>query len=523
MRSVNSDGKTSPAFSWRSAAVVVLSLCLILCVLLPVLAATRYIVPVADDFSNSCDIMSIKGNHSYLWAAVKATADLYKTVGGYIFGAFINYLISPYLRWGIEGVRVSTMLCDLLYFFSLLYLVRVLLREGLDERRWAVALPIGALLIFCSVELEFHPEAYLWYCCSSAYLVPMALGFIGLGQFVIALKRGGTVHAVAAGILGMLAAETSLDVTALVCAFYLITAVWAFITKRKKSMPILVFCAVFLGAAVNVVAPGNFVRHGTISGKYGLGSILLMSLKDYFYRFKALISTPHLFLVLAALFLFGILVLFRKKKLSHFWPLLLLLGFAITGYLTVFPVVYGYESGYPDRCKFVTDNALLLSMFFWVLGFSGWCRSRMRDIDDAAIETTRVVSCVLLLCCCFSVFYCSVCKSSNGRWNYTSYPSIAILKSIRDGKMASFSDYWTGVLDEVSASTDKNIMVWRNGKVTNSYLVAPAFSEDGNNWVNESVIHFLFGNDAVQEGTTFRFFTSEAAYDNAVASAQSGG
>ena len=66
-------------------------------------------------------------------------------------------------------------------------------------------------------------------------------------------------------------------------------------------------------------------------------------------------------------------------------------------------------------------------------------------------------------------------------------------------------------------------MVWRNGKVTNSYLVAPAFSEDGNNWVNESVIHFLFGNDAVQEGTTFRFFTSEAAYDKAVASEQSGG
>jgi len=510
-KNLNSVNRTSLVYS---AIIVLLSIGLVVFVLLPVLSAAHYIVPAADDFSNGYKILEIKGNHSYLWAALKESIELYRTTSGYVFGAFVNYIISPCLRWGIQSVGIVTMLSDALYFLSLLYLVRALMCEGLGERRWTAALPVWALLVFCSVELDFHSEAYLWYCCSAGYVIPISLGYIGLGQFITALNRGGTWHAVAAGVLGLLASETSLDVTALFCSFYLIAAVWSYIIRRRQLMSTLVFGAVLLGAAVNVASPGNYLRHDSFPGHLGFWDVFSHAWDVFIARFATLFATPYLPLILAALFLFGVLVLFRRKTLARFWPLLLLGGFAVSVYLTIFPVVYGYNGYFPDRCKFVTDNAVFLGLFFWVLGFSGWCRHRIPSFDPNE-KTVGTVFSLLLLIWSFCVFYTGVVDV---RTNCKSYPSVHITQAICNGQMANFLDYWTGILDEVAASAQKSIVVVRDTPVVCPYLISPGFTDDENNWVNQSVVNFYFEDKTGgANGVTLRFFSSKAAYKKSVA------
>lgn len=472
-----------------------LQIALVLACVVPTLATCFYILPSADDFSNTYRMKEWLGDYhkSYFLTAMARTVDYYKTVGGYYFAGFINLFLSPYLRFGTAGLRVFCFVLNAVLYISLYIGVKVFVGYWLGIHKRNAVFPIYFMLLFCFTNVYLNAEASFWYCVLVSYVLGFSLMVCGAAAFMKALGTEKKRWIAVAAVLGFLVSGSSLNLAALNGFIYLLVGAYGFFILKSRKTSLICFGITFAGAILNLAAPGNYVRHGMVSSEYNISHAVVLSVKLVGNRLYGMFTNKTLLpFILVALFCY---ILVREEKVRIIkWLHPLVLAAVLLGSLVVivFPVFLGYalessEAVLPERCYFVQDGAMYLFLFVIVIYMAGWMKERS---DPLQIKKEGL----LLLS---MVGFLTLCIWHSGMELANMYPSLYLAKQIEDGQNARFVEYWQSIFDFIEESEEKEVCVYRDELKTYSVLMSPGLNQDKEFWINVRVAQ-CYGKDSVQ-------------------------
>lgn len=447
--------------------------------LVPVFIISFYTIPSTDDFYNSVVIKTSLLHHRfYLTAAISEAIYYWKNISGYFFSAFLNFYISPLLRGGIEGVQVTVFVLNLFFYVSLYLVVDKLLRFFYGVRNIRITLLAYALVLFAFTNNEYNTEMISWYCTMIGYLFMVACSFWGIIFFLKAIQSDKLKYLMASSILGFLASGGSLNITALNCGMYLLIAFTAVYMYQKKRMALICFFSALAGAGVNVLAPGNYIRHGTDS--YPVFSALSTAIYYGKQQIQELMFYSP-FVLLLCVFLVLMLKVVHNPRPIKGWHLVAFGGVIAFGVIMVnFPVCLGYIVNYfPDRCVWVQNCVIYLGSFSWIACLAEWIKRKFGDFE---------IRKDIMICICigFILYGCNLCVIRD----LSDYPTIDMIKQIYSGEIADFSSYWVDILEEIECSEEDKVTVYREEIKMNNFIRCPDFISEENCETDERIAKY---------------------------------
>lgn len=453
----------------------IVSICAIL---IPIFILSFYSIPGGDDFANSNKIKtSMSEGYSHIGASLHMAIIYYKNVSGYFSAMFLNFFISPLLRGGISALRITVFAINLFFYLSLYGFVANLLKIFFEIDNIKVKLLSFFLVLFAITNNYNNSETWEWYCVLIAYVFLVGSMFWGVIFFLKAIKSGKKSYAIGAAVIGFLVSGGSLNLTAMNCGIYLLIGAWAVYAYNKKKTAIICFCSALLGGVINLAAPGNYIRHESITSEYPIGEALKTAASLARSRIQYLfLYTP--FIILLIVFFIIAIKFFTYHYDMKGYQLIIALGIIFLGITIVnFPVCLGYNTGtLPDRCIWVEDCTIYMGLFGWTACFARWVKRKNGNMEmqrETLICIT--ISCMLFLC-------------SLGRvYPLGSYPTIKMVKQLTNGEISECVRFWNDVLEEIEASPDKGVAILREEIPENQFVFPPHLRDDKTWWVNAAV------------------------------------
>lgn len=474
----------------QNKTLTVILIILSAAMLIPIIIYSANATPAYDDFSNALLSRQYWDEcSSSLAGSIARTRDHYLTVGGYYFAAFINFFLSPFLRWGVKGLRVANVIMELLFYGSAFFLTRVFVTRRIAKNNNLVWL-VYVAFIFCIINNARHTEIYSWYCVLIAYLIPLAVLMTALGLTVMYNDRkensAGLMAAIA--ILTFLVSGSSLNIVAMNCGFFFLIMVYrSFFTKDKRSTAVFLIAAV-AGAMINVAAPGNYVRHDSVSTDYTfMSSAKITGIHVLEMIEDTLLRTPYLAIAVVLVILIYKYVDLSKSSMSKYHPILGLLIVVLGTMAVDYPVFFGYSGDFfPDRCAFVQDMTFYILSFLWLLHLTGWLQQKAspKKFSESAVAA-------ILICC--MLFFASVCQNKTEDFALTTRYMTA---SILTGRLGRTVDYQMGLLDEIENSKDDDVVLKREEERKDIYLQSIGIRPYPDHWINESISQY-YGKNSV--------------------------
>lgn len=332
-----------------------------------VVFASMYVVPISDDFWYARTGIGVKGLINRLVVAAQFSREIYMGQQGTYFTSFFGSFFNPIISGGFPMMRAVMMVNAIFAFASLLTFIYVAVSR-LGVKPIAGRMFLLAVATFVMTGLDPFQEIFYWYVGASVYGYPMSLGILTLTMLLLATGKDVTdkkrnLFYVISAIAGFCAVGASLAITGTVCWMVLAIVLFYMIKDGKVSRGnISVFMVCFIGALINAVAPGNFVRHGVESGaSFGLFDAIRETALYYYAGLRWLFINKNygfvfLVLVIAGFVLFGAgkaEAVLKEKRLRGAYALLTLM-LLVTPLVTSFPVIMGYSVGWmPNRCFYV--------------------------------------------------------------------------------------------------------------------------------------------------------------------------
>lgn len=447
-------------------------------IIIPILVLSFYAIPGGDDFANTNKIRtSMAEGYSHLEASLHMTAHYYKNVSGYFFSMFLNFFISPLLRGGISALRITVFAINLFFYMSLYVFVINILKLFFEIDKLKIKLLLYFLVLFAITNNYNNSETWEWYCVSIAYVFVTGCMFWGIVFFLKAIKSGKKVYIIGAAVTGFLVSGGCLNLTAMNCGIYLLIGIWAVYTNNKKGIAIVCFSSALLGGVINLISPGNYIRHELVTNEYPIGGALKAAAFLTWSRFQYLFFYTPFIILLVVFFIIAYKFFSYQYDLRGHW-LVIALGIIFLGVTVVnFPVCLGYNTGtLPDRCIWVEDCTIYVGIFGWVACFAGWIKRKFGNMEmQKEILICITFSCMLFLC-------------SLGRvHNLDNYPTIKMVKQLTNGEISECVKFWTDVFEEIETSPDKEIAILREEIPENEFIFPPHLRDDKTWWVNTAM------------------------------------
>lgn len=425
--------KSRVTAEWVLAAAALL---ITVCAAAPYLIAARYSLPWGDDFCFYADTKAAAGG-SYLVKCLVNTGANYVGWQGNYSTTFLLALLHPLqlesessyamLRLIMAGVLLGVLLgtallsaalsrymgvrrVNAVFFFFLMTVPLLLYREYKSVYLYYTVVMVYTLpLIFLELGLSF-----LFYgSCTGRRL------FYWLSGLMMFMMSGGVLEAVGFGALIMLA----------------LCAVEYFRTGKPSKSFNIIFAVTLAGALINVLAPGNYVRHGGFGSDFSIIAVLANTFKAVWIELKWVFGeTSFVCFPLLALLLGSRL----RARLSLPLILTLAVGLLLLPLVTIFPVVLGYNwqgEAFPDRCIFLLDTSIFISCqgLALLLG-TGLAPGHVRLGVRAAVS---VAALVLLLS--------SALMSTPPQ----EYIPVRIAQNLRNGSIQEHSTVWREIYEDI--------------------------------------------------------------------------
>ena len=466
---------------------------IIICAVLiiPVLCFAFYSIPAADDFANAVCQKQLAEEYGNLFtAAVAEMRNSYLTIGGYWSALFLNCYFQPYLRWGLMGLRTFNACALGFLFFSVFCLCRTFIRTNFKAEK-TETLAFFAAAIYCINNNYMNSELYTWYTVLAAYIIPLSIMMLGIAFFMKLREDGKPRWAVLACICGFIANGSSLNVAMLCCGMYFIIAYYyTKYDKPNRKKAIIAAAVSYIGAVINVIAPGNFARRGSFVTDYGVVS----ALKD-----SAIRVASRLFHLVARTPFFALLILFfiflapkfspkNRTKISFSHPFAIAVLCYAGATLVTFTVLFGYsgDSYFPDRCIFILDLAIYILSGLFLLYLAGYCEQK-KLLPKFTDQGKLITLCVCIL---FGLLQLNI----QGPINITT-PNMVI--SMMNGSAREYAELHEGIIDEIAASPSKDVTVTRDHRLASPLIMEPYIDSDAAWWVNKRVSQY-FGKNSVR-------------------------
>lgn len=449
-----------------------------LVMVIPIIIFAGKSVPAADDFSNAARIFRHQNEYSNsISLAFAQSIYLYKHTSGYFFAAFLNYLFTPYLRWGLNGLRIFNILANVVFFLSLFYLVQVFTRKALKMDQlftWA----FFCVLITVLINGYSNSEIYTWYCVLAAYVLPASLMFISLA-LCIESNTGNRFLIIPAAVLGFLISGSSLNQTALNCGLIFIASAYMAVFLNRKTAGAFYFLSSLAGAIINVLSPGNYLRHDAVNPNYNIQLSVNHTVDCTVRMLKGrILGFPLIAFCLIIIVVCLEYVDFSNIKLSFRFPIcaafVVFIGVAIVS----FPVCLGYSTkNLPDRGYFISDIAFYSLALLWCIYFAGFIKryiwKKPLPSNFAAYSSVFLIAAIM--------FHVGFCGGPNA------YTTGGMMTLIANGSLNNFTEYEESILSEIEGSPDDYVILERPYSLQMPYMKSIGISEDSSHWVNKSL------------------------------------
>lgn len=255
-------------------SVALIAFIIVMVIILTFTIAAGFSFPNAhDDFglANAIEALKVQTKNPMLYS-IKYMVTMYNTWQGTFSSSIILALLSPLNGGGVIQLRIILIMNSLLFWWSL-YVLMYNFWKCLDKDvTWKSVIILYAIVVSMITGFKVYRDNFYWFVGAMPYTVPMSLMLLGVSCLMLVIRKQKKKYIYLGAIFAFIASGGVLQVAGLNCWILLI--ICAFFNKGEKKCWI-VFLGGFLGALINSVAPGNFLRHNVIdtSGLHVLDSI----------------------------------------------------------------------------------------------------------------------------------------------------------------------------------------------------------------------------------------------------------
>lgn len=474
---------------WKSA-VVALNMGLIFFMVYAITAGAGYTVLLGDDFTHGVRVGAFHVPFlRYVAASLDYMKELYLDWQGTYFSMFLQALLSPINNLGMGQLKAVMILNALLFFAALFGVVWVstgfVLRE---EKAVYIRLTVFSIILFAILDANVFTEIFFWYSGAVSYSMPLSCALLAVMCFLLSnresySRRKRILLIVAAAVLGFLASGGSLAVSGTGCYALVLLTLGFYLIRGKISVGnMIVSAAGVVGALVNVMAPGNFLRHTYNSGGDGHAWRLVQSVKwavkTVWGETGRLTKETMFGVLLIAMVLVGIRLSKNLNGAIRGYGIMSVLA-CMWGYITAFPVALGYGGPeFPNRCYFILDVVLALSLLNAAV-FAGVCLDRWAELSK-----NRSACAVLYVVLFASVLLAPASISDSA--------VLAVAGSVHNGSYENYYESCVELYDYVARCPEEDVVVTVPAYIENFecfYL-----DEDAGGWVNVGMAEYYHKN-----------------------------
>lgn len=471
--------------SKRSKVVAIILGLLLLTIIFPILLGCLYGTPSADDFANSLGWQNYEGRHlEYMFSNL---VDIYKIWQGTYFGIFIcGFPI--YYSLGLIGLRMWLFGVVVLFFVAV-FLVGISFIKWIRIERASKSVTILIVLtlfLFYVLGTNNLDEIFYWYTGTCVYTLPICFFLLCISFSMFYETSEKRIFLLLGIIFAFLAAGGSLDISALLCSILLFGIIYNYLVLKKISKGFWIGLTALAGTIINVMAPGNYVRHAAIDEKIRL----LSSIGSTLLRVNSVISSEFRNGLLLVVIVVSFVVAYENLEKGVFvfkYPGLVTLYCYIAILITDFPVALGYShSNLPSRCSFVEHIAIAVYMILVSVYWAGWVKNKEIFRFTREIYLILAIVCIIPLSIYFDVYslreltpYKMIWHLSKGDYQVTAEREKSIITQIEESPEADVVVYVTRLGEEQ----------WTNIKPI-------GLTEDKTHWINTGVAQY-YGKNSV--------------------------
>lgn len=450
---------------------------------LPYLIIVWYVVPVADDFSFSADIITT-GGHGVTGVLNLVKNNYFKWQGTFLATA-LEGGIDPLNRIGFIGINIVLFIVALGLIVTFKILLGKLCIDRFDKNVVDILVVLAILGMFVTRLVQ---ESLLWYVGACAYTMPFMVGCFGIVcELKISEQDSKKIrYVVGASILGMLAGGGTLQNAGYFCWIYLLFLGCDILYKKPVKYHLIPFLAAFCGALINVAAPGNYVRKAVRYESVSLFVAAKYTLIAVWQELSYLLSQTYVPIILLVIAILAVIYIHPVEK--GIWNPVVVSAAMIAGWIiSTFPVCYGYaSSALTERSATTLDWFMVAGLFLIVLSIANWCKLKAVTISQGTIYVT-----VLLVI--MNIGYIQNLVP------ITQMPGLMCWGEILSGEAAQYHDEWIAVFNAIESNDEAVVEVQISNEAArrDKVIKHPDMSENYDNWVNQAVARY-YGKENVR-------------------------
>lgn len=448
----------------------------VLALTIPSLVITRYTYPCQDDFHYAFYAQeTLAEGHGLFYMAMKWTIEYYKAFCGCYTSSFLGYFISGIINCDLWGIRIFEF-CSLLLFYGALYLFLYAIAHKLMGFPRERVLPFYCALLAMFNGLVYYVwhEAFYWFITSIQYLMITSLILLGIVSFSFGLReeagRKRILFYILASALGFLGSGGTLSIAAFCCAFYLLVAMWGIVERREYKASCITMGITLLGAVINGLAPGNYLRAGEAKTIRDIIYAGKMSVKYTLERWETFVSNPVFWIIVILLLGFVFSSERQQGRFDFKLPglfVLVLFGF-VSG--IIFPAMLGYGYDVYEilmRGNFISDTAFYLYIFIGMLYIKGWLDRKYSTVSQKIVNRDTIcIGCFLLA---------ALLVLERDDWDRI--PFIAEYRELSAGMFAQYSDFCVDIYRQIEESDQDIVEIHTDFVEQQVCLIGPQFFE----------------------------------------------
>lgn len=423
--------------------------------ILPLVIPLFYLMPAKDDYSIIASAYEYKlAGKSCLAYMLDMVKNTYNNWQGIWFAQFLATGFIYNFGFNVISYRMGILFIIICLTGSILYFLRVVTKYLEMGKIRFIFIPI---VIIGALNTYSGDQAIYWFCSSLLYLFHFSLSLFALTLFVKYLSNRSALYLVISSIIAFVSTGGVLMVTGFLNMCALIMLCYLLYSHQFKKTQLFFFLSCIVGALINALAPGNFVRHTRIIEIQGdsisnhstvslLMNACINTIKIFVSCYGKLFCISFILVVICSCFFIGI-TLKNKRKMSIF----AVVGGGISVvFVTIFPIAYGYNSSTIDtRSQYLIGivEMMVAAIIFYTLG--AWISSKYDITIDKNIKT--IIS-AFLLCMAVGIAVDNY-KSSE------SMTSITILKEAGSGILADYEESYRRIYASIKNGDSDDIVM----------------------------------------------------------------
>lgn len=449
--------------------------------------AAYYSVFDADDFSVAVSMRPYGDSAwEYVLACFRYVKRTYLNWQGTYSSMFVWTIANPLNELGLPQLRVTMVLNALLYFSSLLFLIFVFF-NSVVKGNYHIKLFFCACVVFMIINSRAYPEIFFWFNGAGTYNFPIFCLFFSLGFFILSntKDKNRILYAVLASLFSIGSQGGSLAIGGVGCYLILVLCFWFWIRSKKFSaMNLVVALIYFVGAFINGIAPGNYIRHELYEdGIHPIASVGL-TVREYFREMLLLITNAQFLVIFLLLILCGAVLYMKLQSDMKIYTVMSILLLAAPA-AAVFPVILGCggDVSIPNRALFIINSVMVLACSNLAVTAGCWIAALMRK---KALKPGWLLcpAAVLLFVLLIDVFIISDVRDT---------VMVKTFKNLYRGKIQEYYADCKEMYDYLAQSSEADVVLEDYPERVEGFGVFQLYS-DPNEWVNTRVADYYYKN-----------------------------